>query len=343
VKQIYQYQTHNWNQYNMALIQRGNISFWIDQETLDNWRNEQKTGKKGASNTYNDVAILLCLTFRVLWKMPFRQTQGFVTGLFSMMKIDLKVPHYTTLCRRMPALKVPLLPRISNEPIHVVIDSTGVKIYGEGEWKVRQHGKDKRRTWYKIHIAFDEATHQVLSCVTTDAAGDDRTTLPDVLADLPADIKIRQASLDGIYDTKECRDLLHAMCDSGNAKGVARVTIPPRKNAVITERKHPDKPPLERDEDIRYIRRHGRAKWKRESGYSRRSLAETGMSRIKGIFGSRLSSRSLSRGRVEANIRCQSLNKMTSLGMPQTERVMVNVSKKPRISKGKSVDSPPKK
>jgi IS5 family transposase len=336
MKQKYQYQTHNWNQYNMALIQRGNISFWIDQETLDNWRNEQKTGKKGASNTYADVAILLCLTFRVLWKMPLRQTQGFVMGLFSMMKLDLQVPHYTTLCRRMPALDVPLLPKTSNEPIHVVIDSTGVKVYGEGEWKVKWHGKSKRRTWYKMHIAFDEATHEVLSCVTTDASGDDRTTLPAVLDNLPDDIAIRQASLDGIYDTEECRDLLHS-------KGIARVTIPPRKNAVIAQRKHPDKTPLERDEDLRYIRRHGRAKWKRESGYSRRSLAETGMSRIKGIFGSRFASRGLARGSVEGAIRCQLLNKMTSLGMPQTERVMVNALKKPHISKGKPATPPPKK
>lgn len=150
------YRVRNWKEYDGALKQRGSITFWVNEEVIEQWLHEQKTGRKGASNYYSEVAIATMGTIQSVFQLPGRQTEGFLESLFTVMGIDLKVPDHSTLCRRLNKLSVqlPVIPK--NKAVHVVVDSTGVKVYGEGEWKVRIHGVGKRRTWRKLHLGVDE-------------------------------------------------------------------------------------------------------------------------------------------------------------------------------------------
>lgn len=306
-----QYRLRNWKEYNRALRQRGDLNFWVDTQTIAGWVHPQKTGKRGASPFYTDAAILACLTLQVLLRLPLRATQGLVMSLFAMMRIDLPVPDYTILCRRRKTIAVPLPRFHRGEPMHVVVDSTGLKVYGEGEWKVRQHGWCKRRTWRKMHLAVDEATQQIVGvALSTNNVGDCQA-LPHLLKQIPE--PIRQVSGDGSYDTRECYEQVEA-------RG-ARATIPPRKSAHIWQHGNSSEPPLPRDENLRRIREVGRAQWKEESGYHRRSLAETAMYRQKAILGAELSAREFQGQTREVFIRCAILNRMTVLGMPDSYAV----------------------
>ena len=131
------YRVRNWSEYDAALKQRGSVSFWVSEEVIGQWRNEQKTGKRGASNYYSDVAIATMATIQSLFHLAGRQTEGFIESLFTLMGIDVEVPDHSTLSRRLGKLSVelPVVPK--TKAVHVVVDSTGVKVYGEGEWKVR--------------------------------------------------------------------------------------------------------------------------------------------------------------------------------------------------------------
>jgi hypothetical protein len=204
------------------------------------------------------------------------------------------------------------LPKVSTDgPFHVVIDSTGLKVFGEGEWKVRKHGYSKRRTWRKIHLAIDEDSQGIEAMELTSNNVADSEVLPDLLEQV--ENPLDQVSADGAYDTHECYDLA--------AKRGAKVAIPPRCNAKIKKYANNKSPPLVRDENIRAIRKHGLKQWKRQSGYHRRSLAETAMYRLKTIFGGQLSSRKFENQFVEAVIKCRALNLMTGLGMPDSHVV----------------------
>jgi len=304
------YRLRNWNLYTNALKQRGSITFHFPDDVTDGWLNPNKSGKCGASNTYSDLAIQACLCVKVVFRLPLRQTQGFVQSLLRLLGLNLPTPDYSTLSRRQSALMVPLpRSRSQSEPIHVVIDSTGLKVFGEGEWKVMKHGASKRRTWRKLHLGVDEATGEIVAAVTSEADVADGTAFAEVLAQVEAPLS--QCSCDGAYDWWQIWAAIEA-------RG-ALATIPPRTGAVI--RQHGNckaTPPLPRDEALRAIRRGGLRRWKQESGYSRRSLAETAMMRQKVLFGAGLWSRSLARQSVECRLRCAVLNRFTGLGMPDS-------------------------
>jgi hypothetical protein len=306
------YRLRNWNPYTNALKQRGSITFHFADEVTQGWLNPNQTGKPGASNTYSDVAIQACLSIKIVFRLPLRQVQGFVQSVLGLLGLDLPTPDYSTLSRRQSHLRVPL-PRSGSrdEPIHVVIDSTGLKVFGEGEWQVKKHGasKRKRRTWRKLHLGVDEATGEIVAVVTTEASVADGTAFPNVLAQVEPPVK--QCSCDGAYDWWQIWEAIAA-------RG-ALATIPPRSGAVI--RQHGNckaAVPLPRDEALRAIRQGGLRRWKAPSGYSRRSLVETAMMRQKVLFGAGLSSRSLARQSVECRVRCAVLNRFTALGMPDS-------------------------
>jgi IS5 family transposase len=245
-----------------------------------------------------------------IFRLPLRQTEGFLSSLFRIMSITLPIPHSSTLCRRRKTLTVPLRARkkAKDEPIHVVVDSTGLKVYGEGEWKVRQHGYSKRRTWRKLHLAIDGATGEILADeLTGNDVHDSEMLLP--LVEKIED-PIGQLSGDGAYDS-------HAIHNELHERGV-RTTIPPRRGSRTKKHGNIKGEKIIRDEIVRRIREVGRKRWKVESGYHRRSLAETAMFRHKTIFGDRLSARQLETQRVEASIRSRALNRMTALGMPDS-------------------------
>jgi IS5 family transposase len=302
------YHVRNWKQYTQALKQRASLTLWMEQETIQAWYGNMRAGKVGHPTTYADTAIRAILTVKAVFCLPLRQTQGFAQSLFQLLQSDLSVPDYTTLSRRSADLAVPLPRRKPGEGIHVVIDTSGLKVYGEGEWKTRQHGVSKRRTWRKMHLAIDEATGEIMAVITTERAVGDCEKLPDLLDAISE--PIRQVSADGAYDTIACHQAIAARN--------ARPAIPPRETAVVRETGEWDA----RDDAVRRIEAIGLAHWKQEVGYHRRSLAETMMFRMKTTFGDRLSARSLARQPTEVRLRCAALNRMTQLGMPDSYPVL---------------------
>lgn len=305
------YRVKNWSEYNKALKQRGSITFWFSEEVQENWLMKEKTGKRGASQIYSDLAIETFLAVMALYKLPLRSTEGFIRSIFALSGLKLGVPEYSTVSRRRFSLKVNLPRKVSENATHVVIDSTGVKIFGEGEWKVRQHGYSKRRTWRKLHLAVNEATSEIMASVVSENSLTDGEALADLLEQIPE--QIEQVSTDGAYDWFSCYESI--------AQRQARAVIPPRENAKIKQRKKVGIEPLPRDENLRKIRQIGRKNWKKESGYHRRSLAETSMFRFKQIFGGSVHSRTFESQAVDLFVRCALLNRMTWLGMPVSEKI----------------------
>src|SRR5215211_4629844 len=294
----------NWKDYNQALIRRGSLTIWIEETTLQAWCQNMRDGLVGAPTTYSDLAIQALLTLKAVFSLPLRQTQGFAQSVLQLMASDLPIPNYSTLSRRADGLAVALPRRTKDEALHVVIDSTGLKIYGEGEWKTRQHGVSKRRTWRKMHLGVDEASGEIVAVVTTERDVGDCEVLPQLLEAIEDEIE--QVSADGAYDTIVCHQAI--------AQRKARPAIPPRENAVITDIGQWDA----REQAVRRIEEIGRPAWKQEVNYHRRSLAETMMFRQKTIFGDRLSSRKMTTQTTEVRIRCAALNRMTHQGMPQS-------------------------
>jgi hypothetical protein len=313
------YRTRDWNEYNAALKQRGSLTLWIEHDVLGTWLNTQPSGQRGASCTYTDTAIETALTLKVVYRLPLRATQGMLTSLLSLLGMpQLPVPDYSTLSRRQKDLSVilPRQPKVQglHQGVHVVVDSTGCKVYGEGEWKVRQHGISKRRTWRKLHLALDEATSEIKGAMLTTNDISDGTVLPDLLEQIEE--PIAQLSGDGGYDQRPCYEALQERQDTQNCP--LKVTIPPRRGARIWQHGNSKGIRLARDENLRRVRKVGRKRWKQESGYHRRSLAETAMFRLKTIFGDKLSARSFENQATEAFLRCAALNRMTKLAMPDS-------------------------
>ena len=303
------YRIRNWSQYNDALVRRGSLTLWVDQATLDAWRYQGPT-QRGAQFQFSDMAIECLLTLRAVYHLTLRATEGFARSLFDLMAVDLNVPDYTTLCRRAATVRI-TLPKKATGPLHLILDSTGLKVYGEGEWKVRQHGYSKRRTWLKLHLAVDPETHELRAAVVSGPGVTDEQAVPALLEQV--DEPISGAGADGAYDRRSVYEAL-------DRRG-ARAVIPPRRDAKIQRHGNTAGPRLARDENLRRIRQIGRKAWKEESGYHRRSLGETAMFRIKTIFGAGVSSRKDGQRATEVGVRCRALNIMTHQGMPRTVRV----------------------
>jgi hypothetical protein len=219
------------------------------------------------------------------------------------MQVELPSAHYSTLSRRAHSLSISLA--CAHKPIkHLVIDSSGLKVYGEGEWQVRTHGKAKRRTWRKLHISMDAERHQLTAASVTDKDLLDRNAIARLLEQTEA--QVARVCADGAYDFEQCYRAIK--------KKEAIALIPPREDAVVR-----GKSPFEqRDENVRAITSKGRKAWKQESGYHRRSLVECAFFRLKTLFSDRLRSRRTERQTTEAMVRCAAMNRMTSLGMPQS-------------------------
>lgn len=299
------YKISNWKQYNQALINRGSITFWIDDAAVKSWHCKEHHGNRGRGFQFTDVAIETALMIKGVFKLPLRALQGFIDSIFSLMDVPLKSPSYSCISKRAKTVEVQYrLP--SRGPVaHVVIDATGLKVFGEGEWKIRKHGKEKRRIWRKLHLAIDADTHEAISAVVSlDSVGDNEV-LPTLLN--PLRRKIEQVSADGAYDTKACHQLL-------KRKGI-KPTIPPRSNAGFWEDGHP------RNEAVSALKAGQLEEWKREKDYHQRSLSETGMSRYKQLLSPKLALRDYNAqvGEVLANVKA--MNKVIRLGMPVSYRV----------------------
>ncbi len=249
------------------------------------------------------------LTVKEVFHLTNRPAEGFMRSLFALMKVNLPVPDHSTLSKRSKNLKVKL-PKKTDQSLNIVMDSTGLKIYGKGEWKVRQHGVSKRRTWRKLHLGVNPEDGEIQTVLLTENSVSEDAGVDVLLEQIEQEIA--QFAADGAYDKRKVYDSLNAHSPD------VHILIPPRKNARIWKHGNTKAERLKRDENLRSIRKHGRKEWKKKSGYPVRSLAETTMFRLKTIFGNELSARLLETQTTQALIRCAALNKMTHLGMPQS-------------------------
>ena len=274
-----------------------------------NW-DGKPSGKRGRSQTFSDAAIQTCLTMKVLFGMALRQTTGFVESLLRLTGLDWDVPDFSTICRRQRTLAVSIPYRGSKGPLHLLIDSTGIKVEGEGEWNARKHGGPKRRVWRKIHIGIDEKTLEVRAVEITGSNTGDTPMPPHLLNQIPQDQEIGSVTADGAYDTRRCHN---AIADRG-----AAAVIPPRQNAQSW--KPTTAGAIARNDALRASRYLGRALWRNWSGYHRRSRVETKMHCVK-LLGQRLMARDFDRQVAEVQVRVAILNGYTALGIPVTKAV----------------------
>lgn len=301
------YKTWNWPAYNEALKRRGSLTIWFDPEMI--WE-ATATGRRSRQQTYSDAAIQTCLSMKVLFGMALRQTTGFVESLLRLVGLDWTVPDFSTLSRRQKTSAVSIPYRGSRGPLHLLVDSTGIKVEGEGEWNARKHGGSKRRVWRKLHIGIDEETLEVRAIEITGSHIGDAPVLPDLLNQIPAEEEIGSVTADGVYDTRKCHD---AIAERG-----AHAVIPPGKNAKPW--KAVTAGAAARNEALRAAKYLGRALWRRWSGYHRRSRVETKMHCVK-LLGQRLMARDFDRQVAELQVRIAVMNSYTALGMPVTEAV----------------------
>lgn len=303
------YHVRNWHAYEQALVQRGSLEFWLSPEALAAWEAEP-TYRRGAQPVYGDQAIQTALTVRLVLHLPLRSVEGFLRSVFTHTGITLPVPDATTLSRRgaLLTVRLPKRRKTTEEKTIIVVDSTGVKVYGEGEWKVRQHGKGKRRTWKKIHVAVDEEG-EIRAVDVTGNDTHDGEVAPKLLAQEETPIAAFMG--DGAYD----QERVYRACVR---RGIPHILVPPRKDAKIKIHGNTQGPPHPRDETLRAIRHHGRVWWKRTSGYHTRSLIESTMFRWKTILGDRVRSRVRARQVTELMLGAVVLNRMFSLGMPES-------------------------
>jgi IS5 family transposase len=297
-----QYRVANWPAYNRALVRRGDVTLWLAPEAVAAWT-PRRSGARGGQRRYSDLAIQTALTLRLIYHLPLRQAEGFVNSLFAVMDLDLFSPNYTTLSRRGRHLGHDLRsPVPTGGGIHLILDSTGLSIVGEGEWAAAKYGGRGRRGWKTLHLGVDRSGG-ILAHTLTEATVDDATTALGLIT--AVDGHLASVTADAAYDTV-------AVYDTAAARG-ATVVVPPLKTANVSRRglRSPA-----RDRTITNVATLGRRRWKKESGYHRQARVENAFFRYKSIIGDSLRARSPAGQASEAVLGCQVLNRMTDLGRP---------------------------
>ncbi len=302
------YRVTNCSKYNESLRRRGDVTIWVSEDVVENWASPRRKTRGGQSR-YSDLAIEICLTLRVVFRLPLRQTQGFVRSIARLMGMDLVVPDFSTLSRRGKGLRIAQNLRAASKPITLIVDSTGLKVCGDNGWHEEKHGTRKaRKTWRKLHIGLDPETGDILaSKLTTEHVGDE-TALPKLLTDVNADASRFLA--DGAYDGQGVVDCLEDKFGSG-----IEIIIPPPKNAVHGKN-------ALRNHHINAIAQHGRMSWQTKTGYNQRSRVEAQIGRWKQVIGDRLQARDFDNQIAEVKIASKALNRMTGLGRAAYERVV---------------------
>ena len=296
------YRIWNWREYERGLRSRGDVTIWLSEDAIAAWI-PPKNGLRGGQRRYSNLAIRTALTLRVVFGHPLRQTEGFLDSLLRLMSRDLKAPDPTTLSRRNQMVVVPPLTRAHDGPIDLIVDSTGLKILGRGEWNAHKTSK-KRRDWRKLHIGGDAEGFMVAAELTA-SSRDDASTLPDLLA--PLEVPIRRFTADGAYDPR-------SVYDRASAAGTENVVIviPPRRSALSAG---PSDGPWAQ---LQRIRKVGRREWQKESGYRQQARVENSFFRYKSVFGGDRKARHSKAQRREAAIGCHLLNRMAELGRPSS-------------------------
>jgi hypothetical protein len=307
------YQIKNWKEYESGLIQRGNINFWVNNDAKEGWYSNPDIKEPGGQCTYSNLAIQTCLSLRILYNQALRQAEGFVNSLFDIMKIDLKSPDHTTFSRRSSGLKSlhDQIDKVNkDDSITILIDSTGLKIYGSGEWEKVKHGESRRSGWMKLHIGVDEDSKEIVASTLTDHLKSDSSQVRPLLEQVEE--CINDVKADGAYDYKSVYQTLKILGIEG--EGI----FPPQKGAVLSKDWKDNL--SQRDRNIFRIHMDGRELWEYASGYSKRNLVENAMFRYKNNIGSKLRSRTTKNQESETKLGVHLLNQMTRLGMPDSKR-----------------------
>ena len=299
----------NWAEYDAALRQRGSLTIWFTEEAIRAWRAEPRT-TRGGQPWYSPLAILTALTLRVLFRLALRQTEGLIGSVLRLLGLELAVPDHTTLSRRAEGLPVPR-PRSSTGPLHLLVDSTGLRLCGPGEWLVEKHGTRTRRAWRKLHLGVDADTGRIEAVELTTNDVDDASRVGPLLDQV--DGPIASVTGDGAYD----QDGVYGAVAARHPE--AAVVVPPRASAVPSGTAETE--PTRRDRHLRLIAERGRMGWQKASDYNRRALAEASISRFKRVIGDALRSRTDARQATEVAIAVELLNRMLELGRPESVRI----------------------
>ena len=299
----------NWSEYDAALRQRGSLTVWFTEEAVAAWAAEPRT-TRGGRPSYSDLAIATALTLRAVFRLALRQTEGLIASILQLLGLDLPVPDHSTLSRRAETLEVPR-PRCGPEPVHLLVDSTGLKLCGPGEWLVEKHGTKRRRAWRVLHLATDADTGRIVASALTDRDADDGSQVGPLLDRI--DGSVASFTGDGAYD----RDDAYAEVAARHPD--ASVIVPPRSSAVLSDAA--ETAPTQRDAHLRCIAERGRMGWQRASGYNWRALAESDVSRWKRVIGDGLRSQTDGRQATKVAIAANVLNRMLELGRPEYVRI----------------------
>ena len=299
----------NWAEYDAGLRARGSLTVWFSEAAIEGWRAEARTGR-GGQPKYSALAIATALTLRAVFRLALRQTEGLIGSILQLLGLDLAVPDHSTLSRRAETLEV-ARPRCGGEPVHLLVDSTGLQLRGPGGWLEEKHGTKRRRAWKVLHLATDADTGQVVASLLTDRDADDGSQVDPSLERV--DGSVASLTGDGAYD----RDDVYAAVAARHPN--AAVVVPPRASAVPSAAA--ETAPTQRDTHLRCIAERGRMSWQRASGYNWRALVETDVSRWKRVIGGGLRSQTDERQATEVAIAANVLNRMLELGRPEYVRI----------------------
>ena len=300
------YRVGNWAEYDRALVRRGDVTLWLTPDAIATWA-AAGVGRRSGQLQYSDLAIETALTLSLIFHLPLRQTEGFLTSIFGMLGVDLTAPDHTTLSRRGQHLALALRGARPGTSLHLIVDSTGLSIVGEGAWAAAKHGGRGRRGWRKLHLGVD-GSRVIVACALTEPTADDAITGISLVDEV--DGHLTRVTADPAYDTL-------AFYGAVGARG-ARVVVPPTKTASLSRRGARSGA---RDRTIRRVKALGRRRWKKASGYHQQARVENAFFRYKSIVGDCLRARSSSGQRREAVLACNVLNRMTELGRPVSYRI----------------------
>ncbi len=298
----------NWAEYDTALRARGSLTVWFTPEAVAAWAAAPRT-TRGGQPPYSDLAIATALTLRAVFRLALRQTEGLIGSILQLLGLDLAVPDHSTLSRRAETLAVPR-PKAGSEPVHLLVDSTGLRLCGPGEWLAEKHGTKRHRAWRVLHLATDADTGRIVASVLTDKDADDGSQVGPLLDRIEG--AVASVTGDGAYD----RDDVYAEVAARHPE--AAVVVPPRANAVPSEAA--ETAPTQRDAHLRCIAERGRMGWQRASGYGWRALVESDISRWKRVVGEGLRFQTDGRQATEVAIAADVLNRMLELGRPEYVR-----------------------
>ena len=304
------YKTHyrvgNWRAYERALVSRGDVTLWFSPDARAAW-GVPPSGRPGGQQRFSDLAIETALTLRLVFHLPLRQTEGFVRSILTVMRAGLDAPDHTTLSRRSQLLDVAAHDLPATGPLHLIVDSTGLSVVGEGEWAAAKHGGRGTRGWKKLHLGVDRSG-VIVAHALTEATVDDATVGIDLIGAAAGDVA--SVTADAAYDTV-------AFYEAASARH-AQVVVPPIRTAKVS--RHGPRSSV-RDRTISDVETLGRREWQKASGYHRQARVENAFFRYKSIIGDGLRARSGGGREVEASLACRVLNRMTALGRPESSAI----------------------